>query len=419
MTTPYAYDPILAVRDLRKEKDGFPWLFLMAAVMVFGFSLFMYAWQFQFPVTDLHVHAVIAGEFDFSDLHTITSRLAYPVWHLCVAVLFQLGIPLFMASAIVCAAAKTLSFWLVWLLLRVMTQGQILRSLVTIAAFILMLVTGLRIPSVSDVVYKGIGSPNVWHNPTQIMVIVSMLLCLPYLVHCWYTFERLEPLHQEKTMLPWHMVAILAVLGMFSLACKPTFMQALIPAAAIFFLIQWIRHPKNSRYFGQLILAFLPSVLYFLLQYLYYTGVLVPFSSGVEIGITAESVLSAIRNMLIMAAFPLFALLCCPRKELARDKMLTLTLIMMVMSLLQAMLFHETGLRWGHGNFSWASMSVALLLWVLMTGHFLRSFALFCKGGQKTWGRGAAYGVGFGLLLWHVYSGLYYIFYLFHTNNSF
>jgi hypothetical protein len=84
------------------------------------------------------------------------------------------------------------------------------------------------------------------------------------------------------------------------------------------------------------------------------------------------------------------------------------------------MFFRETGLRLGHGNFNWASMSASLMLWVLMLGRFLRSFAGYRQGlSPRSSGRSVAYGVGFALIAWHVLSGIYYIYYLLSTNSSF
>ena len=419
MQSPAPLDPIVYALQLRKEKKGFDRYFFIAALLVFGFSLYMYVWQYQFTVTDIFVHARIASEFDFADLHSITSRLAYPLWHLCTAVLYQLGVPLMWASAFVCAMAKTLSMCLVWLLLRGLTGEKVSRPVLAAAAFVLMMVTSVCIPAVNPEVYKGAGSPNVWHNPTQLMANVSMFLCVPYLAHCWYGFVGRIEGNCGKTTMPWFQPVILAVLLMFSLACKPTFMQALLPGAAVFFLIQWIRYPKHSRFFFQMILAFLPAVLYFLLQYLYYTGVVVPFSSGVEIGVTWDSMVIAVRSMLMMAAFPLWAIICCKPKEVLRDKMVVLSLFMAVFSVLESMCFRETGVRWGHGNFNWASMSVALMLWVLMLGHFLRAFVAFRKEKEKLLAREIAFGIGFTLLVWHVGSGIYYLYYLFWANSAF
>jgi len=419
MTNAFQPDPVVAARSLFKEKKGFPWFLAMACAALFAFSFFMYTWQYQFTGADLYIHSQLASEFNFLDPHSITSRLAYPMWHLCVSVLYQAGLPLAWSAAIMCSLAKVLGLVLAWWLLRVLAGRRVPLPVLTIAAFCLMFITSLRLPWFNPVVYRGVGSPTVWHNPTQTMVAFSMLLCVPYLAHCWYEFERRLPLYRQKAKLPWHMPAILAALNMFCLSCKPTFMQAFIPAAFLFFLIQWIRHPRNSAFFFQIILAFLPAVGYFGLQYLYYTGVLVEFTSGLEFGLTPGSAWNAIRSALLMSAFPLFAMLCCRRKDLLQDKMLVLALIMLLISALQSMFFRETGLRQGHGNFNWAAMSCSLLLWILMTGHFLRSVAAFKEAKDKSWYRVAAFGAGFSLLLWHLYSSWYYVYYLFKWGTMF
>lgn len=411
-------DPVLAAAAALRRKTFPDWPRLLAYAAVFAFSLWMYSWQYQFTVTDFRVHAGIAGEFNFADLHSITSRLAYPAWHLCVAVLYQLGMPLIWAASVVTAAAKVVGMYLGYLLLTVTAGEAVPRKWITLAGFLLMLVTGILIPGVNDAVYKGVGSPNVWHNPTQMMVTVSMLLCVPYVAHCWYEFQRLLPRQGRGTLLPWGKAALLAALLMFSLASKPTFMQAFLPACALFFLVQWVRHPGNSRFFLQMALVFLPAALYFLLQYLYYTGVVVPYTSGVEFGVTAQSAWLALRGILITCAFPLYVLLCCRHKGMGKDPMLKITLLLVLVSALESMFFRETGLRLGHGNFNWASMSASLMLWVLMLGRFLGSLAAYGKGPKCPW-RALAFGVGFGLLLWHVFSGGYYIWYLFTSHNSF
>ncbi len=412
-------DPVLAARDLCKTKKSFDALRLLAYAIVFAFSMFMYQWEYQFVFTDLHVHARIASTFNFADLHTITSQLAYPMWHLFVSALFQLGVPIIWASALVCALAKVAGMWLCLTLLTLLTENRPPRHALTLAAFFLMFVTGILLPWFNPQVYRQVGSPTVWHNPTQLMVTLSMFLCVPYIAHTWYEFERRLPDQGDKTLLPWPKAILLAALLMFSLACKPTFMQALLPACALFFLVEWVRHPKNSRYFGQMILVFLPAALYFLLQYLYYTGVVVPYTSGVTVGITPASAWAALRSLLIMAAFPLFVLLGSYEKGLFKDRLLVLTLLITLFSVLESMAFRETGLRNGHGNFNWALMSSALMLWVLMLGRFIGSFTAFWKGEKRPPARWAFYGPAFALLLWHAYSSFYYVAFLLESGNAF
>ncbi len=436
------FDPVQLDRDLRRrgQAAGFHWSAWVALAVLSAFSLFMYLWEFANVNSDLYKHAVIASEFVFTDLHSITSRLAYPVWHLLVAALFQIGMPLSWAAALVCAVCKGLLYLLVIRYVTVMSKGQLTRGAITVVALLMMLVTPVRIAAVNADVYKGIGSPTVWHNPTQLAVLVTAMLCVPYTVHCWYVFVARLPHDGANAMLPWRKVIVLALLSMVSLACKPTFMQALIPAAAIFFLWQWIQHPKNSRYFLQIILAFVPAVAYFMLQYLYYTGVVVPYTSGVSFGASWQDVWLAIRNMLLMSAFPLFALACSYQKGMFKNAILSLTLLMVLFSVLEAMFFRETGVRLNHGNFNWASMSSSFMLWVVSLPPFVDAIGRYrerrlwmlkaADDGSISSGtlskvraelnlRSAAFFVSFVLLLWHVYSGGYYIYYLLSTGSTF
>lgn len=415
-------DVMLNEREWRKEhRPG--WLLLVSAAAIYAATLFLYHYEMQFSLTDLAVHANIAADFDFTDLHSITSRLAYPLWHLMTSCVYQLGLPIEWAAPVICSLCKVLTFVLTQRVLVGLCRGKVKENTLTLAAVLVNVVTAVFIPGVNDRVYRGfgytIGSPNVWHNPTQQAVLVSALMVLPLLCHCWYEFERRYPEEGEKTMLPWGEVILLAVFLMGSLACKPTFLQALIPAAFVMFLVELCRRPRCWRYFGQIVLAFVPAVAYFLLQYLYYTGVVVEYTSGVEFGVTLDSILSMLRSTVMMSVFPLYAIVCCYKKGMFKDRMLVLALLMVFFSLLEGMAFRETGLREGHGNFTWAANSSSFVLWVVMAGIFLREFVSGLKAKTLSSGRKAAYAVGFALMGWHAASGVYYLYFLLSTGNAF
>ena len=99
--------------------------------------------------------------------------------------------------------------------------------------------------------------------------------------------------------------------------------------------------------------------------------------------------------------------------------MLVLALLMVFFSLLEGMAFRETGLREGHGNFTWAANSSSFVLWVVMAGIFLREFVSGLKVKTLSSGRKAAYAVGFALMGWHAASGVYYLYFLLSTGNAF
>ena len=410
-------DPIRARLELQPKKR-FDLSAALALLAVVAFSLYMFWRESAYEYVDFRVHMMIAGDFDFTDLHSITSRLAYPMWHLLVAILYQLGLPLEWSAAIVSAACKGITFVLVYHMICAMSHGKAKNWVVTLLSLCAMVLTGLWIRPVSYFVYKGVGSPNVWHNPTQVAVTAAMMMVMPWLAHCWYEFERMMDEGKTNVMLPWWKVIVLAVLCMGSLACKPTFMQALLPAAFVMYLVELIRRKSEWRYFGQIVLAFVPAAAYFLLQYLYYTGVVVEFTSGVAIGITQRSAWLAIRNTLMMSAAPLMAVVACWRKGMFKDRSLVLALLMTLFSVLEAMAFSETGQREGHGNFTWAANSSSFFLWVTMMGVFLRTFITDVKEKLPLW-RKAACGLTVVLFAYHVFSGVYYLYHLISTNNAF
>ena len=99
--------------------------------------------------------------------------------------------------------------------------------------------------------------------------------------------------------------------------------------------------------------------------------------------------------------------------QLTRGKarLLVLTLLMMLFSMIEGICFHETGMRAGHGNFTWAANSTAFLLWVVSMGILLRNLA---QGGYRAASRlrRAGYWATLVLGLWHLASAVYYIWYI-------
>ena len=409
-------DPIRASREINRKNN---WCALILLALLVTATYLICLREYTYTYVDFYVHTHIAGDFDFSDLHTITSRLAYPMWHLLVSIVHQAGAPLEHAAAGVSSFCKGATYLLVYALVTVMSGDSVKRWILALLSMAVVIVTAVWIPPVNPLVYYKIGSPNVWHNPTQQAVTLAMMMVMPWLAHCWYEFERRVEEGQTNVTLPWWKVIVLAVLCMGSLACKPTFMQALLPAAFVMYLVELCRRRTEWRYFGQIVIAFVPSAAYFLLQYLYYTGVVVEFTSGVEFGITAESALLAIRNTRMMAACPLAALITCRRKGILKDRMIVLALLMVVFSVLEAMAFRETGLRQGHGNFTWAANSSAFFLWAVMAGVFLRELRGMISAGLLTTARKIGIAATAALFLWHVGSGVGYYIFLMTTDYAF
>lgn len=406
----YSCDPVTAWRGLPAKRRFNLWA-VLALAAVFALSYWIYSLEAMRDAADLAIHASIAADFDFGDLHSITSRLSYPVWHLLTSSLYQLGMPLASAAGAVTALMKTLTCLFAYWLISAMAGEKCPQAAVLGMSVLTVIVTGVRVPWVNPNVYQGAGSPNVWHNPTQQTVMAAMMLVVPWVCHCWYCFQEAMEKGCKTYILPWWKVLVLAVLTTGSVACKPTMMQALLPAAFVMYLVELCRHKDQWRYFGQIVLGFVPAVGYFLLSYLYYTGVVVEYTSGVRVVFSPEMLLNLLRGVPIMCAAPIAALITCWHKGMLKDRLLVLTLLMMLFSMIEGICFHETGMRAGHGNFTWAANSTAFLLWVVSMGILLRNLA---QGGYRAASRlrRAGYWATLVLGLWHLASAVYYIWYI-------
>ena len=395
------------------------WFVLTAAAAV-TFALYMFLWEMRLPTEiDLQIHASYSVDFDFTDLHSITSRIAYPLWHVLVAILYQLGLPIDWSAAIVSAFFRLITFTFSYRLLNRMSGDKLETGWLALCALMVFVVTGVKLPNDTGLsVYRFVGgSPNVWHNPTQQAVISTMMICVPYLVWCWETFEKKLSAGSERILLPWGQVIGLAALLVLNLMCKPTVMQAFLPAAFLMYLVELCRRPGHWRYFGQIVLAFLPAVVCFLVQYLYYTGVVVPYTSGVDFGATVETLWAAFRAMLMMNLVPLLALVCCYRKGMFKDRHIVLALLMVLISMVEVAFFRETGLREGHGNFGWASFSSSYFFWVVMLGRFVGMLKQEWKS-ASLW-RKVLFVAAIVVLLWHMVSAVEYILFMLSTGSAF
>ena len=358
--------------------------------------------------SDLSIHATWAAEGDFLQPRTFFRHGAHPLWHMLVAAVMLAGVPLKIAAALVTAGLKVAEVWLFIRLLDFYLHEELPEKAITGAAVVCTVVTSLWVPWINPTVYYGVGSPNLWHSPTQMIAMVAMLLCVPYTAACYAEFERLVPEKKENAMISWRKIVTLGLGLLISLSAKPTFMQAFLPAACLYFLAQWIRHPRNSRFFWQMIAAALPAVLLMILQYMYYFGIIVPSQGSMTLEISAGKLGQVLLATLLIQAFPLYALVTCAKRADFRNPFLALCLLMDGVGILEFLLLGESGRRAADGNFGWGMMGAALMLWIPAMVLFLRSFALARKKGRKT----LRYQGGFALLAWHIGSGVYYIFYL-------
>lgn len=381
------------------------WLLLAC---VFLLSCVVFYQLLQQPSSDISIHTTWAGEGDFGDPTTFVRHGAHPMWHIMVSLVTLLGIKLEWSSILITALCKTAEVWLIHRLMTAALSNHLSRTAITLFAGICSLVTCVCVPFYNPTVYVGAGSPNTWHSCTQLCAMVWMLLCVPYTARCYDTFSGLLPTQKESARLPWFMGALLGCLLFLSLLAKPTFMQAFLPASCLYFLVQWIRHPRNSRFFLQVIVCVLPSVLFMIFQYLYYFGIIVPWQASMQLEVSPEKCLNGLLRVVLMMAFPLYALFVTRKQKM--DTCYVLTLVFTAVSVVEYLILGENGRRAADGNFGWGMMGASLMLWVCCLIRFLKE-----TKGRRTDRRLLP---GWLLLGWHLLSGIYYIGYLLTSGAS-
>lgn len=384
-----------------KPFDLVKWL-MLAGMFVLSFCLF-YLLTLR-PSSDISIHATWAAEGNFRDLTTFVHHGAHPMWHVLVSLVMLTGISLEVSSALVTAVCKTAGVWLIHRLLTLGLEGRFHRHAITAFALICSLVSAVCVPFINPAVYAGAGTPNTWHSCTQLIAMVWMLLCVPYTARMYDHFTELEPQLGPHTILPWREPVTLGVMLLMSLLAKPTFMQAFLPAACLFFLWQWIRHPRSSRYFLQVLVCVLPSIAFMIVQYMYYFGIIVPWQASMVLEVSAEKFAVAILRVLLIQLFPLYTLWTFRKQK--KDTCFWLTLVFNIAGIVEFIILGEDGRRTSDGNFGWGMMGASLMMWVVCLMTFLRE--------KKT--RLQLY-TGSALLGWHLVSGVYYIGYLFFTGN--
>ena len=375
------------------------------------------------PASDLSIHIAWASEASLLAPKTLTNHVAHPLWHTLTLLVAATGLSLPLSASLVTAACKTVEVALIRRLFAASLRGRASEGAITGAALVVALVSAVCLPCYNPDVYLAqnglcVGTPNTWHNPTQLMVMAFMLAGVCATARCWRLFEEQRALRGDRATIRWRDALSLSALLALSLLAKPTFMQAFLPAACLFFGIAWLRNRRSSRFFGQMLLAAAPSILMMLLQAVFYFGFAgVERATGMGVSITLSKARDVLISFGMMRAFPLFVLAAFARRDALRDPLIRLTLLFDAFAVLEALVLTETGQRAADGNFGWAQMGSALMLWAI--GFIL--YAEQCAAWRArrsaapapaadTSRRGTIpIAVASALLLWHFASGLWYI----------
>lgn len=406
-----------------------------ALVIAVGLFALTYAVVFGFRTGDSDYidHLVWAMGMSGQDMLESIYNGSERLWHICVKLLCNTGMPnMWMAAAFVSAASNMIAYFLTfkaWDLAMDENRSRWLPALVIAAAFV---AASLTLPGFSS--YTGRAAVNTWHNPTNIMVrpfaaavfymtvriydrrrygsisLAENTLAVGFSFDGGFRANWKRPVYTRAELVLYPLCLLLSAYA------KPSFLQVFSPAILIFLGIDVIRTKGRLLPFClKMALAYLPAALILLKQVIYYFGgststTEADASAGVAIYFIQQSfsgpgeflglIFRNIMQVIYPCAFPLLICILCLKQG---PTSLRLGFTGMIVGWGESLLLHETGSRAEHGNFTWGYYLGIWLFWTAAVGCYCQLVR------EKTpRGRIALY-AGTPLLLWHLACGIYYV----------
>lgn len=272
--------------------------------------------------------------------------LAHPLWHTLVHYLSYVTLDEKVAGSIVTGFFVIFWLYVIHSIFDYFLHDKKYFKYAIYAMLLLLIVIGpAYVPFFHPYIYRGTGSPNVWHNVTLTAVKPFALITVFFAV-----------LSLQLRSTKYYIISLVALtLSMFA---KPSFAMVFIPAICFYLLLKRSYIKGNVIYISSLIGIFLV-----VLGYQYYNLYALSNNSKVIIdflGVWSLFTPNVFISILLGLFFPLMYLFF-RYKYIHADDMLVISWLMMVCSIVIAALLAESGPRYSHGNFMWSyhlSMSI-------------------------------------------------------------
>ncbi len=245
--------------------------------------------------------------------------------------------------------------------------------------------------------YKGVFSPNPFHNATY-------LVTRPFTVVCFFMLADLLQTYETKVDKKKYIVFSLFLL--LTTLAKPSFVYGFIIMTAFILLYRTCKR-KFSNFKETMLLAAcaIPSFCALLYQF---SGLFTGINSQGEaagIGIAFLDAWSMLEKpigeaILLGLAFPIVVLLF-NIKNLKREDEYRLSVQMLLVNLFMVMFLYEKGYRMDHVNFAWGYMHGMFFSYILSV---LLLFKNTCQKKQPV----IVLVLQWGLYLWHLVCGIVY-----------
>ena len=363
---------------------------------------------------DYGPHEKIAMSLVPSDPVGLFKAHPEPLWHLLTfGVMKLLRCRVEIAAGIVSGLLIVLTYIIAFAAIRRSVPGLESHEIAGLD-LVLHLAGAIYLPFFNDKPYLGQGSPNIWHNPTTIIVRPIGLLIF-ILTASMIIQARKE---EFENNIPAGRAAATGILLILSCLAKPSFVQVYYPAIFTLMVLWLIMYRgRNFKTAIQLMLMCLPSLAVMILQFViaFYGGN--KNAGGITIApfvVAGARTRSIPISMLLLLAFPLLMLiLTAIRKGVTWGD--AFAWMMLLWGLVWRLLLAEKGERTWHGNFSWGYMLAAYLVWFTAVRSYLKLYFSEQMTGNK---RGVGFVLATIVLALHLVSGIYYIGYLVILGNG-
>lgn len=372
-------------------------------------------------LNDLWEHTLHAENIYLDRLLPAWLKRPYLFWHLCVK-----GCIKFFKMPVEAASACTHGFFagcncLVTFFLLDRTGERLTGKDIGVPAAlmsgILGLVQPLYVPWFNAFQYEGQFSINPIFNPTHMAVKPFGLICFMLAVDLILAYQGKEKLYFVNCRKNLWLYTAFSVFLLFSAFTKPTFFYMLLPAGAVYLLIDLgfaLKKKDGSAkkvwgFMWRIACASIPALLYLLLEYAafyFWGGTNEDASLAIYPFLTAWHIYSpdVPRSLRLSMAFPIW-MVVTNLKYFFQSEEGRLSFLGYAVGTTEFCFVVETGDKLGHLNFSWPMMSGMLLLWVICGARLI---ALTMNPAVHKRNTVVVLG-GWILLLLHLFSGLYYV----------
>lgn len=390
------------------------WLLLLAGCLVLAALTYLNA-----KGPDYENHTKTALSLNLHDIFGTLREHPEPLWHISVRIymkLFRLA-PAVAAGA-VSATAVCAAYLMACRYFRLKADG-ITAGISAVGGLVLHLVCSIYVPWFNPKPYSGQGTPNIWHNPTTIMtrpfaLAVFLLVCAEMEKSRRSGFKKLPG---------WKKSVAMAILLILCNMAKPSFVQVFYPAIFLLMVI-WlvVYRGKSFKLALRLLVICIPSLLVMALQFVTsFSSGAAAKESGSGIAVMPFAVVKMYTpnvwiSLILAIAFPLFMALVSQGRKTA-DWTAALAWLMFLAGFLERILLAETGARFGDGNFNWGFQLSLYFIWLVAMRDWLGLY--IGRAGSRKKIRGAGFYISTALLLLHLVSGIYYLYYLIVLGNPY